>query len=47
MTEFAALLQAGADPLKLDSYMKDLGFPVGPVTLIDEVFFFVVVVAFL
>jgi len=37
MAEFAALLQEGADPIKLDSYMKDLGFPVGPVTLIDEV----------
>lgn len=37
MSEFSALLQEGVDPLKLDSYMKDLGFPVGPVTLIDEV----------
>jgi enoyl-CoA hydratase/long-chain 3-hydroxyacyl-CoA dehydrogenase len=37
MAEFAALLQEGTDPIKMDSYMKDLGFPVGSVTLIDEV----------
>lgn len=37
MSEAFALLQAGVDPETLDAAMKSFGFPVGPITLADEV----------
>lgn len=37
MAEVTALLREGVPPEKLDRAMKDFGFPVGPVTLADEV----------
>lgn len=37
MSEGMALAQGGVSPERLDSAMKSYGFPVGPVTLMDEV----------
>lgn len=37
MSEGMALAQGGVSPERLDSVMKSFGFPVGPVTLMDEV----------
>lgn len=37
INESLVLMQEGADPLAMDKAMKNFGFPVGPVTLIDEV----------
>jgi 3-hydroxyacyl-CoA dehydrogenase len=37
MAEGMALLAAGVDPLAIDRALKSFGFPVGPITLIDEV----------
>ncbi len=37
LNEALLLIEEGADPLKLDKSMKLFGFPVGPITLIDEV----------
>ncbi|MEM7106433.1 MAG: 3-hydroxyacyl-CoA dehydrogenase NAD-binding domain-containing protein [Bacteroidota bacterium] len=37
MNEALLMLEEGADALQLDSAMKKWGFPVGPITLMDEV----------
>lgn len=37
INEALVMLEEGADPLEMDRAMKKFGFPVGPVTLIDEV----------
>lgn len=37
LNETLLLLEEGADMLQIDKVMKKFGFPVGPVTLIDEV----------
>lgn len=37
MAEGIALVQQGVDPPTLDSAMTKFGFPVGPITLVDEV----------
>jgi 3-hydroxyacyl-CoA dehydrogenase/enoyl-CoA hydratase/3-hydroxybutyryl-CoA epimerase len=37
LNEALLLLEEGADALQIDEVMKDYGFPVGPITLIDEV----------
>ena len=37
MNEALLLMEEGADPLFIDKTMKKFGFPVGPITLIDEV----------
>lgn len=37
MAECMALLQQGVDPQRLDQVMTDFGFPVGPISLADEV----------
>jgi len=37
MNEALLLIEEGVDPLFIDKTMKKFGFPVGPVTLIDEV----------
>lgn len=37
MNEAAYLLVEGADALELDKALMDFGFPVGPITLLDEV----------
>ncbi|CAE7814814.1 HADHA [Symbiodinium sp. KB8] len=37
MAECTGLLQEGVDPLTLDRTMKEFGYPVGPITLADEV----------
>lgn len=37
MMESVSLLQNGVDPVKLDKALKKWGFPVGPITLNDEV----------
>ncbi len=37
MNEALLMLEEGADALQLDEVMKDYGFPVGPITLMDEV----------
>ncbi|MBX7180877.1 MAG: enoyl-CoA hydratase/isomerase family protein [Bacteroidia bacterium] len=37
LNEALLLLEEGADALQLDEVMKDYGFPVGPITLMDEV----------
>ena len=35
--EVMACVQQGVDPTKLNEAMKDFGYPVGPVALLDEV----------
>jgi enoyl-CoA hydratase / long-chain 3-hydroxyacyl-CoA dehydrogenase len=37
MAEAFALVQSGVDPVALDAAIKAWGFPVGPLTLVDEV----------
>ena len=37
MNEALLLMEEGVDPLFIDKTMKKFGFPVGPITLIDEV----------
>lgn len=37
LAESVALIQQGADPLKINSALTDFGFPVGGITLADEV----------
>lgn len=37
MAEIMALVQHGVEPERLDKLMKDFGFPVGPISLADEV----------
>jgi enoyl-CoA hydratase/long-chain 3-hydroxyacyl-CoA dehydrogenase len=37
LVETSALLQAGVDMQTLDKAIKDFGYPVGPITLADEV----------
>jgi enoyl-CoA hydratase/long-chain 3-hydroxyacyl-CoA dehydrogenase len=37
LVETSALLQAGVDMQTLDRAIKDFGYPVGPITLADEV----------
>ena len=37
LVETSALIQSGVPLLQLDQAMKDYGFPVGPITLADEV----------
>jgi 3-hydroxyacyl-CoA dehydrogenase/enoyl-CoA hydratase/3-hydroxybutyryl-CoA epimerase len=37
LNEAMLLLDEGADALQIDEVMKDYGFPVGPITLMDEV----------
>lgn len=37
MNEALLMIEEGVDILKLESIMKDFGFPVGPITLMDEV----------
>jgi 3-hydroxyacyl-CoA dehydrogenase len=36
-TEALAVVQQGCDPIKLNQAMLDFGYPVGPITLLDEV----------
>ncbi len=37
MNETNLVLEEGGDILKIDKYLKEFGYPVGPVTLMDEV----------
>jgi len=37
MDEAIAIALEGIDPREIDSYMEEFGFPVGPITLLDEV----------
>jgi len=37
MNETNLIMEEGADILKIDKYLKEFGYPVGPVTLMDEV----------
>ena len=36
-TEALAVVQQGCDPIKLNDAMLEFGYPVGPITLLDEV----------